>query len=477
MQHDASSGPNFRHDLPRSIGFWGATGVMVGVIIGSGIFATPLTIAGHVGSPLNIMLFWLAGGVLALCGAMTYAELAAMHPESGGVYVFLREGYGRCMAFVFGWTFMLITKPAAAAAIPIVFGTHLNKLLGTSIDPRLISIALLIGLTALNVTGLRTGSVVAVVLTAAKFGALLVIVSLGAVVLGRTGALAPGAWSATWTAAAQPVPLLLAVAPVMAAVLWTYDGWSDIGAIAGEVRDPGRQLPRIYLVGTAAITLIYLAVNGVYMAMVPIEEMRSIVAAARVAGTDATIAPIVVERLLSGLGFASLAGGVAVTIMILVSTLGSTHGSIITGARVTYAQARDGLLFGVLSRVHPRYATPAVALWTQCALSCTACWFLETFAALSATFVFTMWIFYGLAGASIFILRARRPDAARPFRCWGYPFVPAIFVLSSVTMTVITIADNPWGSLPWLGVLLAGVPIYFIWNAAQARAATTRPPA
>ncbi len=436
-----------RADLPRTIGFWGASAVMVGVIIGSGIFRQPTEIARHLGSPWLILAFWAVGGVISLFGALTYAELATMFPQTGGVYVFLREGYGRAVAFTFGWTYMLITKPFAAGAIATIFSEHVNTVIGWRPEgwlkvwaAPLETCALLIMLTAVNVLGTSLGAGVAMALTGLKLAALAAII-VAATLLGQPsfGALAT---------VDHPQSLLLAIAPVMSGVLWTYDGWSDVGAVAGEVRNPQRMLPRIYFAGTLAVTLLYLAVNASFFFVAPLTDMR----------TTATLAPMLMERLL-GAG-----ASVAVTLVVVVSTFGSTHSSILTGARVTFAQARDGLLFRFLARVHPRRHTPDIALWTQCALSCIAVLFLGGFSQLADGFVFTMWIFYGLAGAAIFILRARLPGADRPYRCWGYPVVPALFVCAAVAMTALSIQSNPAQTLPWLCVILAGIPVYYIWN-------------
>jgi basic amino acid/polyamine antiporter, APA family len=436
---------NTRPDLPRTIGFWGATAIMVGIVIGSGIFRTPTDVAGHTGSPAFILWLWAIGGVLSLFGALTYAELAVMYPESGGVYVFLREGLGRAVALVFGWTYLLISKPLAAAGIAVIFAEHFNQLtLGytTPFANSMTTSALLIVLTALNVCGLRLGSGVAGVLTSLKVLALLAIIGL-ALSLFRGDA-------DNFQATPSPLdsPWWLALAPIMASVMWTYDGWSDVGSIAGEVREPNRMLPRIFLVGTAALIGIYVAVNAVYIWLVPLSEMRA----------SGTVAPLVMQRLIGE------SGAIAVALVVLISTLGSTHGSIITGARITFAQARDGLLFRFLARVHPRYQTPAVALWFQCLLSCIAVWYYGNFNELAGGFVFTMWIFYGLAGAVIFIMRRRFPDAPRPYRCWGYPVVPALFVLASIAMTVLSIIDNPKNTAIWLGFLAAGLPVYWFWK-------------
>lgn len=414
---------------------------MVGIIVGSGIFRTPTSIASQMGDPRLILALWVGGGFLSLAGALTYSELICMYPRSGGVYVFLREGYGRCMAFVFGWTYMLITKPSAAAGIAIVFSEYLNSLLGVSWDPRIVTTAVLVVLTAVNVRGVELGAGIAMVLTALK------VLALGAIV---AAALATSSsHAAHFAASPAPVPFIKAIAPVMYAIMWTYDGWSDVGAIAGEVRNPQKNLPRIYLIGTAAVMLLYVAVNAVYMGLIPLGEMRQI--------ND--VAPEVARLLLGGAG-----AGAVVAIVVLVSTIGSTHGSIMTGARVSFAQAQDHLLFEFLAQVHPRFATPAVALWTQMGLSITALWLLNGFDQMVSGFGFTMWIFYGLAAAVIFIMRVRRPLAERPFRCWGYPVVPGLFVVVAAAMTGLSVYGDPKNSLIWIGVLAAGIPAYFIWQ-------------
>ena len=445
-----------QRDLPRTIGTLGALGIMLGVIIGSGIFRTPSEIAKELGSPWVMLAMWGAGGLLSLFGALTYTELAVVFPRSGGLYNFLYQGLGRPTAFVFGWSYMLISKPFAAGAISTIFAQymHLNERFSNFAVDRLrfpegyhtqwaepVAVCIvLIALTALNVRGMRLGASVGVVVTSLKGGALAAICLLAL--------LLPGGSAENFASVDAPQPLLWAIAPVMTAVLWTYDGWSDVGAVAGEVKNPQRTLPRVYLVGTLVAICLYVAVNAAYLYVLPIEQVR---ASTSVAGD--------MMRVLLG-----PAGGVLLTAMVVVSTLGSTHGSIITGARVTFAQSQDGLLFRFLSRVHPRFETPHVALWVQCGLSCTAVLFLRDFATLAGGFVFTIWIFYGVAALSVIILRVRRPDLARPYRVPGYPVVPALFILSAVGMTVLSIIESPWTTGPWLGVLLAGYPIYFVWQ-------------
>lgn len=427
-------------DLPRRIHALGASAIMVGIMVGSGIFRTPPEIAGQLGSPWIILLAWLIGGLVSLLGALTYAELACLFPRSGGIYVFLHEGLGPGVAFVFGWTYMLITKPSAAAAIAVVFAEHVNHLLGVQWDERVVVTVILVALTLVNTFRVEVGEGVAGLLTGVKVMALVGVIVLALVL---------------WKGSPQnlePAPIarsfLTAMAPVFMAIMWTYDGWSDVAAIAGEVRNPQRSLPRILLLGTGLVTLLYVAVNLVYHWMIPLEEMRRV----------DTVAPLVAERLIGP------AGGTIATLLILLSTIGSTHGSIITGARVTFGQARDGLLFRFLARMHPRHQTPDVALWTQCGLSCVAVWVFTGFENLTAGFVFTMWIFYALAAAGVIVLRIRCPHAARPYRCWGYPVVPLLFILVALGMTVLIIMENPRQTLPWLALLAAGAPMYCLWR-------------
>lgn len=437
-------------DLPRKIGFWGAIAVLVGVVIGSGIFVTPTLIAQSLGDPYLILLLWLVGGLIALCGAVTFAELAAMMPHSGGIYVFIREGFGACPAFVFGWTYMLITKPSAAGGIAIIFAKHFNSLTGLDWNAPAMTCGALFVLTLINVLGVRGSARFAIVLTSLKYSAIGAVIVLGVFAAVRE-MLAPalgGTGAGGFVAVPSPKTLFEAIVPVMAGIMWTYDGWSDVGAIAGEVKNPERTLPRVYIFGTLSVIALYVLANAVYLWHIPLEEMRE----------TETVAPLLLGKL------AGPVGAAAVTVIIIVSTLGSSHASVMTGARVTFAQARDGLLFRFLGRVHPRFETPATALWVQCALSCSVVLFLQDFGNLAGSFVFTMWIFYGMGAVALFILRVKRPDAARPFRVPGYPVIPAVFVAASVTMTGLSINDDPMATLMWLGVLGAGVPVYFVWR-------------
>jgi APA family basic amino acid/polyamine antiporter len=427
-------------DLPRRIGFWGGSAIMIGIIIGSGIFQTPPSIAKEMGSPAAILAMWVVGGVLSFFGALVYAELATMFPRSGGMYVYLNEGFGSRVAFTFGWTYLLLTKPFAAAAISITFATHLNTLLGVSWSPPVIACVMAVVLTGVNVVTLQGSSVMAMILTSLKVLALAAIVALGAGMMKGS--------AANFAGVPAEKPFWMACAPVMYMILWTYDGWADVSSVAGEVQEPSRNIPRILLMGTAVTIAIYVAVNAVYFSLVPVTEMKDL----------PTVAPVVMERLLGK------AGAKVVVAMIVISTLGATHAAILTGARVTFAQAQDGLLFRFLGRVHPRFQTPHVSLWVQAALSCAAVLYLRRFKDLSEGYGFTLWIFHAMVAATVLVLRRRRPDLERSYKCWGYPWVPVVFIAVSVAMTAAYIANEPRTTLPWLGLLLLGVPAYSLWK-------------
>jgi amino acid transporter len=472
--------PQTPRHLPRTVGFLAAAGVMVGVTIGSGIYRTPSDIARHVDHPWQVIAAWIVGGVLSLFGALTYAEMAAAMPRSGGLYAFLHQGLGPRVSFIFGWTYMLITKPLAAAGIAVVFAEYLAALLGTGYVPWLhahvpgasvlqgvlgdswhtvVLVCLTLTLlTFINSLGMRLGSGVNLALTIVKVLCLLSIVACAALaamgLFGEAPAIVPPSLTTT-----SPTTLL-ALAPVLSAVLWTYDGWADVGSIAGEVKDPQRNLPRIFIAGTLGLIAIYLAVNLAYLSALGLEEMRS----------SEAVASDVMKRLVGPWG------ATAVVLFVLLSTLGSTHASIMTGARVTFAQARDGLLFHGLGAIHPTRQTPHVALWTQLAISCLCAIFFQQFENLAGGFVFTMWIFYGLGGVAMLRLRRTQPDLERPYRCVGYPVVPILFIAAAAGMTLLQVLDTlranvapgelpPWARLAiFSGILVLGWPAYDLWR-------------
>ena len=430
--------------LPRSLGLLSAIAVLIGSTIGSGIFRTPAVIASRVPDPLPMLGVWVLGGGLVLCGALTYAELAAMFPRTGGVLVFLREGFGRLPAFLFGWTELLIVRASALGAIATVFAEYLLRSLG--FDPEVPAhaawvhyvAALAILVTAyFNYVGVRWSSLVLNLTTSAKYGALALLVAFAFLVgdgdfghyAERGGELDLGLFGLA-----------------LVSVLWAYDGWADLSFVSGEVRDPERNLPRALILGTLAVVVIYLAANGAYLYLLPIGQVM----------TSPLVAADAAEAIVGRLGV----GLVAVVVM--VSTFGTLAGSMLTGPRIFFAMAEEGLFFRAVGRVHPRFKTPAVAIWMTAGLGVVFV-LARTFEQLADAFVLGIWPFYALAAAAVFTLRRRRPELRRPVRTWGYPVVPALFLLSALFILGNALLTDRNALIPF-GVIVAGIPAYGLWG-------------
>ncbi len=431
--------------LQRRIGLWSAVAIVVGSTIGSGIFRSPAGIADRLPGPLPMLAVWLAGGTFALCGALTLAELASAIPRTGGIYVFLRDGWGRLPAFLFGWAQLTVIRAAALGAIAITFAEYAFRVIG--LDPaapeRMMQVryaaAIAIVLTAgFNYVGVRWGSLVANVTTIAKYGALVFIVivafALGLPMTGGhfTPAVPAGSFS------------LSTFGLALVAVLWAFDGWADLSYAAGEVKDPQRTLPRALVLGTAAVLAIYLAANLAYLAVLPIEEIRS----SRLVAAD------VADRLLG-------AGGVAfVSITVMVSTFGTLNTVLLTAPRIFFAAADDNLFPRAIARVHPRFGTPSTAI-VLCATLGVVFVLARTFEQLADQFVIAFLPFYFLGVAAIFKLR-RDPQYAPSFRVPLYPLTPLVFLASIVALIGNALADDAarLPTLAILGVVALGIPVY-----------------
>ncbi len=437
------STPPGPRELRRVLGTWDAAALIVGVMIGSGIFATPPLVAGHLPALVPMLGIWILGGVLALCGALCYAELTAMFPRTGGAYVFLREGYGRFPAFVFGWSDLFVTYPASIAAVALVFVAYLARVVPIPEPARpAAAAALCLGLAALNVFGVRLGATALRAMTAAKVAALAVIVVAAAVLhRGSPGHMAPlwGAPPGGWAAA--PIALSLV------AVIWTYEGWADGPTLAGETRDPDRDVARALLIGTLGITVIYVLVNLAYLYVLGVDGVRA---------SDAVAADVAARLFGSG-------GTAFVTAMVLVSTLGSVMAMIIAASRVVFAVARDRLFVERVGRVHPRFGTPAAALGTVGAVSAVYA-LLGSFETIIGIFVFVAQIWFVLIIASVIGHRIRRPGHPRPFRIPLYPWPAVLYLLVAGTLVVELLRQDPRNAAVGLGVLAAAVPVYGAWR-------------
>jgi amino acid transporter len=426
--------------LPRRLGVFSAVAVLVGSTIGSGIFRVPSTVAADVGSLGAIALIWILGAVVALFGALTLAELAALFPRSGGIYVFLREAYGPLPAFLFGWTELLVIRPSALGAIAMIFATYTAALFGLGETAvRYVAGAVIIVLAAANVRSVLWGAAVENLTTVAKVialaGVALIAFAFGdpsAGALARTFSFEPNSWGGFGVA--------------LIAVLWAYDGWADLTFIAGEVRDPERTMPRALLLGTTLVVALYLLVNLAYLYVLPIDEMA-----------DSTLVAADAATKIFGAVGASI-----ISALVMLSTFGALNGSTMTGPRILYAMAEDGLFFRPISWVHAKWQTPYAAIILTSSLG-VAYVSVRGFERLAGDFILGIWPFYALAVGAVFILRRRRPDLVRPYRAVGYPIVPLVFLLASALMLGNSLVQQPASTLLDFGIILIGIPVYALW--------------
>lgn len=437
-----ASRDSYGERLPRSVGMIGAVAVLIGITIGSGIFRVPATVAGRVTEPGPFLLAWVIGGLLALFGALTLAELAAMFPRSGGVFAFLEEGLGRLPAFLFGWSQLAVIRASAVGAISTIFAEYLGYFV--PLTPRQIQyvaavLIILVGI--INYIGVKRAEFVTKIATMAKYGAL-----VGLVLLAFTSGAGSGNNFATadWSVALD----LSATGIALVSIMWAYDGWADLTYMAGEVRDPGRVLPRALILGTVLIILIYVAANAAYLYMVPLPEMAG----------QRLIASTAAERipLLGGVGGAVIAG------VVMLSTFSSVNGTMMASPRIFYAMADRGLFFRWIAHVSPRYQSPAAAIWLAVGLGVSYVLF-NDFQQLADKFVLGIWPFYIMAVAGIFRLRALRPDADRPYRALGYPVIPIVFLLAATGMVLNALITDPLNTGVTFAIILAGIPVYYLW--------------
>ncbi|NUO64759.1 MAG: amino acid permease [Gemmatimonadaceae bacterium] len=447
-----------RETLPRRIGLWTAVAILVGSTIGSGIFRSPAGIAAKLPGPVPMLAVWGMGGLFALCGALSLAEVAGAYPRTGGLYAYIREGWGALPAFLFGWSELVVIRAASLGAVSLTFAAYFLRFLG--VDPtqepyatRVHWIAAVaIALTAtFNYVGVRWGALVQNLTTIAKYTGLVVIVLVAlAIGLPATGghftpATPPGSFSIA--------PFGLA----LVGVLWAFDGWADLSFVAGEVKDPRRTLPRALIIGTLAVIVIYLLANVAYLSVMTVDEIAH----------SPLVAADVASRVIGP------AGVLFVATTVMLSTFGTLNGSLLTAPRIFFAMADDGLFFRPVARVHPKFETPYVAIALTAALGIVFV-LLRTFEQLADAFVTAIVPFYALGVASIFVLR-KRADYDAPYRVPLYPIVPALFVLATV-MLLVNATIDPSSRMPTLavfGIVLVGIPVFFLTVGRRRRAAAT----
>jgi amino acid transporter len=441
--------------LPRRLGLWSAVAVLVGSTIGSGIFRTPAGVAQLVGDVPLFFLAWLAGGVVVLCGALTYAELSAAYPRSGGIYVFLREAFGPVPAFLFGWAELWLIRPGAYGAIGITAsaytirtfgGDPLAPVLGPIRGEQLLGAVYIAIVAAVNYFGIHRGAILQNISTAFKVTVLVAIVLLG-LALGHAAPVGPDGMLGQ-RAAVGLSPFLLA----MVSILWAYDGWADVSFVGGEVRDPQYTLPRTFMIGTGLVIVLYLAANLVYLYLIPIAAMQR----AELVAADAVsliVGPI---------------GATLVSAAIAVSTFGTLNGSMMTSPRIFFAMAEDGLFPQTIAKVDARTGAPGPAVLLAAVMG-TIFILIRTFQGLADQFIIGIWPFYALAVVAVFILRARRPDLERPYRAAGYPVVPAVFLLGALFLLGNYLVSKPASFIVDFALILSGIPAYFLWKRWRAR--------
>ncbi len=445
--------PSSHPELVRELGASHATAIVVGTIIGSGIFLVPAEMMQAVGSARLVYLAWIVGGLLSFFGALTYAELGAMKPQAGGEYVYVRDAYGPLAGFLYAWTWFLIAKPASIATIT----TGLVRILGTFSAfsflnhpvtstrfavsyGQLVAIAATVLISFLNYLGIKKAGEFQLIFTLLKIAMIVAIVVIGfSYVSGSWGNFA-GSYSAAKGGIAGFMAALVAA-------LWAYDGWNDLNMVAGEVRQPERNIPIALIAGVATVAALYMLVNAAVQYVMPANAIANSPRAA----SDAT------ALVLGPLGASIVSAGMAVSMLVTL------NGTVMSGARVPYAVARDGYFFRALAEVHPSFHTPSIAIAVQAILAIVLLLLGGSFRQFFSLAIFAEWLFYMIAGSTVFVFRRRDPSARRPYRVWGYPAVPLLFVLASAVLLYYTFTDNLRNSAMGSLVILAGIPVFYLF--------------
>lgn len=439
--------------LPRHLGLWSAVAVLIGSTIGSGIFRVPATVAERLHYPGPVFLAWIIGGLIALFGALTLAELAGALPRSGGVFAYILEAFGPLPAFLFGWSELTVIRASALGAIATIFAEYLGRfVLLTPVQVRWVAAAAVVMVGLLNYLGVNRAAILMNIATVAKYAALAALVLLAF----TAGQGSVSHFSPAW----GPGIGVSLIATALIAIMWTYDGWADLSFIGGEVKNPGRTLPMALIVGTAGILLIYLLLNVAYVYLVPLAQMAR--------------SPLIAATAAEQIPLLGRSAGAAISAVVMLSCFSTLIGSMMTGPRIFFAMADRGLFFQSIARVSPRFSSPSVAIWLATGLGVVYV-LLNDFQQLADKFILGIWPFYALAVGAVFVLRRARPELPRPYRTWGYPVVPLLFLLASVGMVVNALWTDPANTGITFGIILAGMPAYFAWRAWTSRGSEAVP--
>jgi amino acid transporter len=455
-----------RLDLVRGLGAWASGAIVVGTMIGTGIFLKPAEMAREGRFVSVVFAAWIVGAILSLFGALSYAELGAMIPEAGGEYAYLRRGFGPVWGFLFGWMHSIVGRPSSASSIAAGLVRFLGFLVPGVAAPiftlhiaipgltgwmrpydfvltwgQPLAVLWLAIMTGVNYLGVRLGGAVQVFLTAIKI--ISVVIVIGVALFAPVSSHSPDPiWPSSLDAG-----VFSAFLAALAAALWAYDGWEDLNLVGSEVQDPQRNFPRALVGGVSLVAIIYLLFSAACLKVLPFDAVAS----------SQHIASDVVEHV-AGRGAATW-----ITLAMVISAIGSMNSSILSGARVPYAMARDGIFFKIADGIHPKFRTPGRALIFQGVLASMMA-LTGTFEELTNLFIFAGWIFYGLAVVALFRMRRTEPDLPRPYRCWGYPWVPGIFVAGALALTVNIWITSPVRCSIGLLLILAGLPLYYYWQ-------------
>jgi APA family basic amino acid/polyamine antiporter len=450
-----------RPELHRGIGLWAAIAVNVANMIGTGVFLKARVMTCNVGTPGAVLAVWLAAGLLALAGTFSYSEIAAMMPEAGGDYVYLRTAYGRLTGFLYGWIMFTVARSGSQAALAVGLAIFMNVALGGALEHwhllgvsglTIVALTTIWTVALINCASVTAGGRTALVVTIAKVG-------LVAAVGVSAFAFAPGAWDhlmmsasggSCENVAASARGGIVGVGAAMLGALWAYDGWNNVAPLAGEIRDPQRNLPRAFIGGTLAVMALYIFANLSYFHTLTPNEIASV-------STTSSVATEVLKRFL---------GPAAVSLMavcLMVSSFGSLHASVLANSRIPYAMARDGLFFRKLGDLSPRTRVPVNAIVAQAIVGSLLA-LSGSYDTLTDSVIFASWLFFGLSIGSLFVFRRAMPERHRPYRALGYPWVPILFLLATGALLVNTFFAAPRQALQGVAVLVVGLPLYWYWS-------------
>jgi APA family basic amino acid/polyamine antiporter len=486
----------------KGLGLMSATTLVMGSMIGSGVFIVSADIARLTDSPALLMLAWIVTGFMTITGALAYGELAAMMPRAGGQYVYLRESLGPLWGFLYGWTLFLVIQTGTIAAVGVAFGKflgvfmpsvsssnwilHLGKVPAYHVGPmvlgnmdvglntqNLAGIVIIVLLTAVNVFGVKTGAMVQNIFTVAKASALLGLVLIGFAIGRNAGALAANFSGNFWRNASSLHPVydstgalsamvgaLTIIAVAQVGSLFSSDAWNNVTFTAGEVRNPKRNLPLSLALGTGIVIALYIATNFVYLNVLPLDGVKTgatVLERGIKFATEDRVGTAAMQQMFGSAGAALMA------VAILISTFGCNNGLILAGARVYYAMAKDRLFFRKVGELHPKYKTPVVSLIVQCVWTCILC-LSGTYGQLLDYIIFAVLVFYILTITGLFVLRFRHPEWERPYKAIGYPVLPAIYIVMALFIDVVLLRYKPQYTWPGLIIVLLGIPVYLLWR-------------